>query len=139
MSRVETWALRAVLVALALYGVFLGLDFGWGGIAGLGWQGTTDFVTVTDTARYGVQDSHFRFLGGVFAALSVFIGVGATDLRRYRDGLRLAFALIFIGGLARLTVGDAAVLSHPDVVVALVFETVVMGALYVWLGRAGRG
>jgi hypothetical protein len=138
MSRVEMWALRGVLIALALYGVFLGLDFGWGGIAGLGWQGATDFLTITEAARYGVQDSHFRFLGGVFAALSVFIGVGTTDLRRYRDSLRLAFALIFIGGLARLTVGDATVLSHPDVVVALVFETVVMGALYVWVGRSAR-
>jgi hypothetical protein len=47
----------------------------------------------------------------------------------------LVFALIFMGGLARLTVARLDVIFGPDIIGSFLTEVLVMPILYVWLGR----
>jgi hypothetical protein len=135
MNSISSKALKAVLILLGLYGIFLSIDFGVGGIASLGWQGGTEFLLVTDEARYGVQDSNFRFFAGVFGVIGVLMIISATNLKRYQEILNLMFVLIFVGGLTRFTSGDIAVLLSAEVAVAIFVEIVLMIVLYFWLAR----
>jgi hypothetical protein len=135
MEGISSTALRVVLVIVGGFFVFVGLNIGFGGIQTLGLQGTTQFLTVTQEARYLVQDNHVRFLGGVFGALGLFLILGASNLKRYQAGLRLAFALTFIGGLARFTSQRPDVVFGPDVLMSVLGELVLMPILYVWLSR----
>ena len=126
-------ALRIVLVIAGLAIATTGIDVGFGGIATLGWQGSATFVAATDPAAYAVHDSHVRFLGGVWLALGLAVAFAARDPRRYRAQLKMAFALVFAGGLARIGQFDAAVLFGPDIIGSLVAEIVGMPLLYLWL------
>ena len=47
MNTISSKALKAVLILPGIYGIFLSIDFGVGGIASLGWQGETEFLLVT--------------------------------------------------------------------------------------------
>jgi len=138
MNKISTTALKVVLVMLGLYGIFLAIDFGLGGFKTLGWQGSTDFLQIVDAARYGVQDSHFRFLGGAFAAIGVFIILAVTNLQKYQQALNLVLVLIFVGGIMRFTSGDFKVILSAEIFVALFAETVLMTGLYFWLAREVR-
>ena len=120
MNKMSITAFKIVLVLLGLYGIFLGIDFGWGGFRSLGWQGTTDFFQITDALRYEVQDSNFRFFGGMFIGVGMFLLLAATNLRRYQQSLTLIFGLILIGGLTRFSVGKVESLLMPEIIVALV-------------------
>jgi hypothetical protein len=138
MNTKSSAALKVVLVAVGAYIIFIGIDFGLGGFKTLGWQGSgvTDFVQATDPARYGVQDSHFRFLGGAFGALGAWMIVGATDLRKHQRTLNALLTLIVAGGLMRLTSGDPNLLLGGEITLALLVEIVLSSVLYVWLARA---
>jgi hypothetical protein len=131
-------ALKIVLLLIGVYGLFISIDFGFGGFVSLGWQGTTEMVEITNPMRYGVQDNHFRFLGGVFSLVSAFMIFAVTDLRKYRQILNFCFALIVVGGLTRFTAGDFGILFSPDISVALFFEIVVIGGVSFWLGRVAQ-
>jgi len=135
MNTISSKALKAVLVLLGIYGIFLSIDFGVGGIMSLGWQGGTDFLLVTDAARYGVQDSNFRFFAGVFGVIGVLMIMSVTNLKKYQKILNLMFVLIFVGGLMRFTSGNMSVLLSAEVAVALFVEIVLMTVLYFWLAR----
>lgn len=135
MNTISSKALKTVLILLGIYGIFLSIDFGLGGITSLGWQGGTDFLLVTDAARYGVQDSNFRFFAGVFGVIGVLMILSVTNLKKYQEILNLMFVLIFVGGLMRFTSGDMAVLLSAEVAVALFVEIVLMIVLYFWLAR----
>ncbi len=135
MKNFSATALKAVLIVLGLYGLFISIDFGWGGFATLGWQGSTDFLQITDSARYGVQDSHFRFLAGAFSVVSAFVIFAVTDLQRHQKTLNLIFALIFVGGVTRFTSANFGVLFGTEIIVALFAEIGLMLILYVWLRR----
>ena len=105
-------ALRFVLAAVGVGIVVLGLNVGLGGIRTLGWQDARPFLEVTNTAVYGVHDSHIRFLGGVF------MGIG----------------LLFIAG-SRFSSLDAASLSGVSLLPSLIAELLLFPAIAVWLSR----
>lgn len=129
---------RIILVIVGAFIVYVGINVGFGGIPTLGWQVSPDFVTVTNAADFAVQDSHVRFLGGLFGAVGLFFLLGATDIRRYHAELRLAFALIFVGGLTRFTAFQPDVIFGAKVVMSLAAELILMPILFFWLPRVLR-
>jgi Domain of unknown function (DUF4345) len=131
----ESVVLRVILVLVGALIVFVGINTGFGGIQTLGWQVSPGFVSVANEAVYLVQDNHARFLGGLFGAVGLFMLLGATNLRRYQAELRLAFVLIFLGGLARFTSMQPNVLFGANVVTSLVVEVILMPILFFWIPR----
>lgn len=126
---------QVVLVVVGAFIVFVGLNVGLGGIQTMGWQVPSGFVGVTNAANFLVQDSHVRFLGGLFGAVGVFMIIGATQIKRYHAELRLVFVLIFVGGLARFSAFDSAVLLGANIITSLATELLVMPILFFWLPR----
>jgi len=133
MKRISITTFKILLVLLGAFGIFMSIDFSVGGFRTLGWQGTTDFLTILDEIRYGIQDNHFRFLSGMLGALSLFMIFALTNLKKYQHTLNFIFALIFIGGLMRFTSGDFEILFGTEIGVALIAEIMVMPLLYLWL------
>ena len=138
MSTITSAAFRAIIAAIGAINVFLGLNVGFGGLRTLGWQGTGVFFEVIDQYLYLIRDSHTRFYGGLYIAVGLFLILATTDLRRYHTALNLVFAMIFTGGLARLTTLRPDVFLGADLVASLTVELVLMPILYVWLSRIVR-
>lgn len=134
-NQFSTIGLKTVLILFGLYGIFLGIDFGFGGFETLGWQASTDFIEVIDESRYQVQDSNFRFFGGMLALTGLLMIYAVTDLNKYKQALNLAFGLIIVGGLARFTSGNINLLLQEDIVIALIAELLLTAILYFWLVR----
>lgn len=129
--------LRIILALTGLAIVWLGANVGLGGMTTLGWQGSADFLRATDPARFAVQDSHIRFLGGFWFAAGLLVLAGAFALERLRPALVAVVALVFIGGLIRLAQGDPSVLLGPAVAPSLVAELVLFPLLALWIHRTG--
>jgi hypothetical protein len=83
-----------------------------------------------------VQDSHVRFLAGVYSALGLLFLAAAFAPRRFRGAVRVACVLIFLGGLARLSQGRPDVTFGPDLMGSMVAELVGMVLLFVWMSKA---
>jgi hypothetical protein len=135
MSKFSGRALSTILVVLGLANIFLGINTGLGGLETLGWQGDATFFQVTDEHLYLIRDSHTRFYGGLYIAIGAFLIIAATNTRRYRTGLNLVFAMIFAGGLARLSVLRADVILDPDLTTSLIIELIGMPLLAIWLRK----
>ena len=133
MNKTSEIALRVVLVLTGAFVVFTGIDMAFGGMRTLGWQVPGPFFDVTDPHTFFVQDSHSRFLGGVWLALGLVLLLGATNLKRYAPLLKLAFVLIFAGGLARISQPD--ILFDSAILGSFVAEIIGMPVLFVWLSR----
>ena len=131
MTNLSSNALRAILVIVGALIIYIGINVGFGGIRTLGLQGTTEFMEVTHEGRYLVQDSHVRFLGGVFGAMGLFFLLAAANLQKYQSALKVVFVLVFIGGLARFS--SPGIVFSPDVVGSLAVEIMLMPILYVWV------
>src|SRR5579862_8044521 len=91
--------LKLVLVLGGCYIIGSGLNIALGGITTMGWGGQRDFVSVTNVQAYLIQDSHVRFVGGVWTAVGLLVLFSVSNLARYRPYLYPACALIFLGGL----------------------------------------
>ncbi|MCH8031573.1 MAG: DUF4345 domain-containing protein [Bacteroidetes bacterium] len=133
MNKTSEIALRVVLVLTGAFIVYTGIDIAFGGMRTLGWQVPGPFFDVTDQHTFLVQDSHFRFLGGVWLPMGLVLLMGATNLKRYAPVLKLAFVLIFAGGLARISQPD--ILFDPAIMGSFIAEVVGMPVLYVSLSR----
>ncbi|MEP7274639.1 MAG: DUF4345 domain-containing protein [Acidobacteriota bacterium] len=131
-------ALRAVLVLAGAFIVFTGINVGFGGMTSLGWQGERAFLKVTNEHPFLAQDSHIRFLGGLWLGIGIIFIVAASNLRKYRLVLTAAFGLIFIGGLTRLTQLHPEIVFGPDILGSFVAEIIGMPILYVWLSKVTR-
>ena len=127
--------LRVILVIVGALIVFVGINTGFGGIQTLGWQVTPGFVSVTNETTFLVQDNHTRFLGGLFGAVGLFMILASTDLHYYQTALRLVFALIFLGGLARFSSMQLNVIFGPNIMLSLIIELILMPVLFFWLPR----
>lgn len=138
MQTVSFWGLRAVLAAAGLFIVFTGINIAFGGMATLGLQGSADFFAVTDEAAYLNQDSHVRFLGGLWLGMGALFVAGAVRPAPLRPALNMAFALIFVGGLARFTMMRPDIVFGPDIVGSLAAELILMPVLYFWTARVCR-
>lgn len=127
-------------VALAIAGaaiVFLGLNVGLGGIQTLGWQGgQVNFLAVTDPVVFGVRDNHIRFIGGVWLGVGLFFLAGAFAFEKLRTVLVALTAMIFVGGLARLSAADPAILTSAAIAPSFVLELVLFPLLGVWVAKA---
>lgn len=65
-KNISLLGLRVVLVLAGVVVCITGINLAFGGIRTLGWQGAFDFIQVIDERRFLAQDSHIRFLGGVW-------------------------------------------------------------------------
>jgi hypothetical protein len=129
--------LRAVLAIAGAAIVFLGLNVGLGGIRTLGWQGgAVDFLAVTDPAVFSVRDNHVRFIGGVWLAAGLFFLAGAFALERLRPVLVALTAMIFVGGLARLSAADPDILLGAAIAPSFVLELVLFPLLGLWVWKS---
>ena len=130
--------LRVALIVLGAVSAFVAVNVAFGGLETLGLQGPTDYVQVTDHDAYLLRDSHAHFYGGVYLGIAIFLIVASTNLRKYRSGLNVVFAVIFLGGVARLTQLEPAVTFGKDLAVSSLIELVGMPAMALWLAAATR-
>ena len=126
-------ALKAVLVVFGLLVLFTALNRAFGGIATLGWQGPSDFFAIANDPAFRIQDSHTRFLGGIWTAIGLAFVAAPFRLATMRPVLNFLFAAVFLGGLARFTAPDFSVIFGPDVLVSLILELGLMPVLWFWL------
>lgn len=131
-------AFRTVLLAVGLVIVWTGINVGLGGIATLGLQGPTDFVAVTDPQAFAAQDSHVRFLGGLWLGVGLLLAAAAWRLRALKPAVQVALVLIVIGGLARFSALRPDVLFGPQIVGSFLAEVALMPLLLLWSTRVAR-
>ena len=131
-----SWVLKVVLVLAGLIIMVTGINIAFGGILTLGWQGAGDFAQATNQERFLAQDSHVRFLGGVWLSIGMLFALSATSLTRFQAPLKFAIVATFIGGLARFSQMNLDVTLGPDILGSLVAELVGMPLLFVWLSKA---
>ena len=137
-STANAKVLRVTLAVLGAVSAFVAVNVAFGGLDTLGWQGPTDYVQVTDHDTYLLRDSHAHFYGGVYLGIAIFLIVASTNLRKYRSALNVVFAVIFLGGVARLTQLEPAVTFGKDLAVSSLIELVGMPAMALWLAAATR-
>ena len=127
-------ALLRIILGLSGLGVMaLGLNVGLGGIATLGWQGTTDFFAITDRNAFAIQDNHVRFLAGVWFGVGLIMAASAFLLEKLRTVMFALISLIFIGGLARLSSADAGLLGSSEILPSLFAELVIFPLIGLWI------
>ena len=131
-------ALRVVLIVLGTVSAFVAANVAFGGLETLGLQGPTDYVRVTDQDAYLIRDSHAHYYGGVYLALGIFLIYAATDVRRFRQTLNVVFAMIFAGGLARLTQLEPDVTFGAELMASTAIELVGAPLLAWWVSRSVR-
>lgn len=138
-------ALRALLALIGFVIILLGLNVGLGGIKTLGWQVAPDFVQVSDSRAFGMQDNHVRFLGGFWLGAGLMFMAAARWLQALRPVLIALIGMIVVGGLARIMSMNMDILLTPDILQSLVLELVGFPVLGLWLYRVdatrlgGRG
>lgn len=129
---------RGILFLAGTFIVMTGLNIGLGGMVTLGWQGPNDFVNVTNPHAFALQDSHIRFLGGLWFGLGLMLWAGAWNPVRLATALNLTFVLIFIGGVMRLISSNPGVIFGPDIIGSLAAELIGMPILFFWLSRVSQ-
>jgi VanZ family protein len=137
-STASTKALRGVLIVLGAVSAFVAINVAFGGLETLGLQGPTKYFQVTDHDAYLLRDSHAHFYGGVYLGIAIFLIVASTNLHKYRTTLDVVFALIFLGGVARLTQLEPGVTFGNDLAVSTLIELVGMPAMTLWLAAATK-
>lgn len=125
--------LRALLGLIGLVIIFLGLNIGLGGIQTLGWQGAGEFISIIDPYLYEVRDNHVRFMGGVWLGVGLVFLASAFLFSQLKMTVLVMFGVIFVGGVARLSVMDAALLMSAEIVPSLIAELVVFPLIGVWV------
>ncbi|MCP4318243.1 MAG: DUF4345 domain-containing protein [Hyphomicrobiales bacterium] len=130
-----TFLLRLLLALIGVVIIFLGFNVGFGGIRTLGWQGPTDYVEIINSSAFRTQDSHFRFLGGVWLGIGIVFFAGAFSLRRLRMVLMVLCGVIFIGGIARLSSLDVRTLLSLSVLPSLLAELILFPAIGYWIAK----
>ena len=120
MKKINLLNLVVVIAGAAI--IFLGLNIGLGGIKTLGWQTTGDFISITDAATFNVQDSHIRFIGGVWFGIGATFVIGGFAMDTFRPTLTILSAMIAIAGLFRLSGVDSDVIFSAAIAPSLVLE-----------------
>jgi hypothetical protein len=130
--------LNSVVVIIGAAIIFLGLNIGLGGIKTLGWQSTRDFVSITDAATFHAQDSHIRFIGGVWFGVGAVFVIGGFAMRRFRSTLIILSVLIAVAGLFRLSGMNTEVIFSAAIAPSLTFELVGFPLLAWWLMESDK-
>ena len=113
-----------------------GIKYRTWGIETLGWQNQNSFFEVTNQYAFSVQDSHIRFVGGVWLGIGLLFLISITNLSKYKNLLLFSFLLIFFGGLIRLLSMDFNVIFGQDILGSLLSEIFGMPLLFLWLNKA---
>ena len=131
-------SLQSLLLIIGLSIMALGLNIGLGGIPTLGWQMSEPFITVTNEAVYHVQDSHFRFIGGVWFGLGAIFFLGAFVQATLRPTLIIICAVIACAGLFRLSGLGGGVVFSAAILSSMAAEIFAFPLLAWWLVRSGK-
>lgn len=131
MKRMNLLNLVVVIVGSTI--IFLGLNVGLGGIRTLGWQTTRDFISITDAATFHVQDSHIRFIGGIWFGVGATFLIGGFAMNTFRLTLIILSAMITIAGIFRLSGMDSGVIFNAAVAPSLALELIGFPLLAWWL------
>lgn len=126
-------ALRIILGLAGIYIVLSGINIAVGGMPTLGLGGQKDFFEVTNMQPYLIQDSHIRFVGGVWMGIGLFFLLTVFDISKYKKQLLLACVLIFIGGLSRLFQNHPEITFGKFIIGSILAEVVGMPILYTWI------
>ena len=132
------YLLRALLGAIGLTIVFLGLNIGLGGIHTLGWQGAGDFIAIVDSHIFMIRDNHVRFIGGVWLGVGLVFLASAFLLSQLKMTILILFGIIVVGGVARLSTMDATLLTSPDIMPSLIAELIVFPLIGLWVWKQER-
>jgi len=125
-------------VIVGAFIIFLGLNVGLGGIKTLGWQSTRDFVSITDATIFQAQDSHIRFIGGVWFGVGAAFLIGGFAMSAFRPTLIILSAMIAIAGLFRLSDMDSGVIFSAAIAPSIAFELIGFPLLAWWLVVSGK-
>jgi hypothetical protein len=136
MKKINLLNLVVVIVGAAI--IFLGLNVGLGGIKTLGWQSTRDFVAITDAAIFHAQDSHIRFIGGIWFCVGAAFVIGGFEMRKFRPTLIILSFMIAIAGLFRLSNIDSGVIFSAAIAPSIALELIGFPLLAWWLVVSGR-
>lgn len=114
------------------------LNIGFGGIQTLGWQGgAVDLFNMTIEQVFAVRNNHVRFIDCVWLGSGLLMLSGSLAFQHLSNVLIALTAMIVVGGLARFSGGDVAVLLGGDVASSLVIE-LALPLLGLWLLKAER-
>lgn len=116
----------------------LGLNVGLGGIPTLGWQTSDTFITVTNEVLYLVQDSHVRFIGGVWFSVGAIFCLGAFLVNKLRTTLITMCLAIALAGLFRLSGLEGGVVFSASILPSLMLEVFGFPLLAWWLSQSVR-
>lgn len=123
-----------VVAVIAIIPLFTGVGDMLNGVASQLMFGMVDSIAVTDP----LLNSSFRFFAALWFGVGVFFLLFISNLKKYYTALMVLFALIILGGIARIS--TAIELGFPEagiamIVVAITIEIIVIPLLAVWLWR----
>jgi len=130
--------LNATLILVGIAIMLLGLNVGLGGMQTLGWQTSTPFISVTDETVFHVQDSHIRFIGGVWFSVGAVFFLGGFKQDTLRTTLVVLCAAIAFGGLFRLSGLSGGAVFSAAIVPSIALELIAFPLLAWWLLRSGK-
>ncbi len=116
----------------------IGGGVGLGGFRTLGLQIDPDFFEVTNKAVFDVQDSHTRYLGGIFFMAGIVFVIGAFRIEKFRTSLIVLCLMIAGAAVFRFLGGDANLLSR-ELMPSLMLEILFAPLLAFWLWRSTQG
>lgn len=128
--------LKTTLILTGVAIMFLGLNIGFGGIMTLGWQISEPFVAVTDEAIFHIQDSHIRFMGGVWFSIGAVFFLGGFIPNRLRLTLIVLCIAIAGAGLFRLSGLSGGAVFSAAILPSMMLELVAFPLLSWWLFRS---
>lgn len=130
--------LNSVVVIVGAAIIFLGLNIGLGGIKTLGWQTARDFISITDATTFHAQDSHIRFIGGLWFGVGAAFLIGGFAMRKFRPTLIILSLLIAVAGLFRLSGMDSGVIFSAAIAPSIALELIGFPLLAWWMMASGQ-
>lgn len=130
--------LNSLVVIVGIIIIIMGLNVGLGGIKTLGWQTTRDFISISDATIFHVQDSHIRFIGGVWFSVGAVFLIGGFAINRFRPTLIILSFIIAVAGLFRLSEIQSGVVFSAAIAPSFALELIGFPLLAFWLIKSGR-
>lgn len=130
--------LNATLILIGSIIMFMGLNVGLGGMQTLGWQTSEPFLTITNETAFHVQDSHIRFIGGIWFSVGAVFFMGGFKQEHLRTTLIILCGAIAFAGLFRLSGIAGGEVFSAAIIPSLTLELIAFPLLALWLLRSGK-